>query len=215
MELLKDLGTSYPKPNSKIRRRYGLYKCECNNEFKTRIDIVNQGTTKSCPQCSKKRTAKHNSKHNLCKHPLYTTWSNIRRRCNDKKAPYYKNYGGRGITVCKEWYDFMTFYNWAINNGWQNDLSIDRTNNNEGYSPNNCRFVTKDIQQSNTRKLNSKNTSGYRGVTYSKPLKKWLCQISVKNKYIYLGYHNCKLQAAYTYDKYVRDNNLEHTKNFT
>ena len=71
-------------------------------------------------------------------------WCCMKRRCYCKKDNRYNRYGGRGITVCKEWLDsFKSFYKWAVENGWENGLHIDRINNNEEYGPHNCRFVTR------------------------------------------------------------------------
>ena len=73
---------------------------------------------------------------------LYNVWKEMRQRCNNPKHNHYKRYGGRGITVCKEWDDPEAFYNWAVNNGYKEGLTLDRINNDKGYSPDNCRWVT-------------------------------------------------------------------------
>ena len=76
----------------------------------------------------------------------------MKERCLNKKNPAFKNYGGRGISVCAEWIsDFMNFYTWAINNGYNDNLSIDRINNNGNYEPNNCRWADKKEQGRNKR----------------------------------------------------------------
>jgi len=74
---------------------------------------------------------------------LYNIWYNMIRRCNNRDAKDYKNYGAKNIKVCKEWEkDFYTFYDWAINNGYNDTLTLDRINNNSNYRPDNCRWVT-------------------------------------------------------------------------
>lgn len=82
-------------------------------------------------------------------------WLRMRNRCNNKNNEQYKNYGGRGIKVCDEWLNkdngFMNFYNWAINNGYKENLTIDRIDVNGDYEPNNCRWITMFDQQSNKR----------------------------------------------------------------
>jgi hypothetical protein len=87
---------------------------------------------------------------------LYSIWGSMKSRCNNSKLSIYKIYGGRGITVCDEWAkDFMNFYNWSMANGYQDNLTIDRIDNDKGYSPDNCRWVTMREQQNN-RKNNRK-----------------------------------------------------------
>lgn len=81
---------------------------------------------------------------------LYNTWLNIKQRCHNRKNPRFKDYGGRGIIVCKEWISsFVSFKNWAISNGYSDNLTIDRIDNNFGYEPDNCRWITNAEQQLN------------------------------------------------------------------
>lgn len=84
---------------------------------------------------------------------LYNIWRNMKQRCYNKNHAKYKNYGGRGIQVCDEWRtDFMLFYNWAINNGYKDNLTIDRIDVNGNYEPDNCRWATPKQQSRNTTK---------------------------------------------------------------
>lgn len=83
---------------------------------------------------------------------LYTIWTNMKARCNRKTHPQFNNYGGRGIKLSVEWNNsYSVFKEWALNNGYLNNLSIDRIDNNIGYSPCNCRWVTSKIQNNNKR----------------------------------------------------------------
>lgn len=87
-------------------------------------------------------------------HPVYTTWRHMKERCYKEKDPAYKNYGGRGIKVCDEWLGLSgstNFCNWAINNGWQEGLTLDRIDNEGNYEPSNCRWITKKEQNRNRR----------------------------------------------------------------
>ena len=77
----------------------------------------------------------------------------IKKRCYNKNTSRYKDYGGRGITICDDWLnDRMAFYNWSMANGYADDLSIDRIDNNKGYSPDNCRWTNADVQMQNSTK---------------------------------------------------------------
>jgi CENP-B-like protein len=93
------------------------------------------------------------TKHGLTNHDLHTRWEKIKARCFNKNATHYEDYGGRGITMCDQWKnDFMSFFNWAITNGYKKELEIDRINNNGDYEPINCRWVTRSQNLSNTRR---------------------------------------------------------------
>lgn len=120
--------------------------CKCGQIIFRQFNGVKNGHIKSCG-CLKKP-------HGMCSHPLYKTWMNIKTRCYQPSHKSYNDYGGIGLTVCSEWLEsFNNFYNWAINNGWQNGLTIDRKKNYLGYSPDNCRWATNSEQQRN-RKYN-------------------------------------------------------------
>ena len=82
---------------------------------------------------------------------LYRLWESIKARCYNSKRKDYPNYGGRGITVCKEWFCFDVFKNWALENGYNPGLEIDRINNDGIYCPDNCRFVTHSENNRNKR----------------------------------------------------------------
>lgn len=97
--------------------------------------------------------------HGLSHEPLFNVLSKMHYRCENENHSEYKNYGGRGITVCKEWSmdNASAFIAWAMEHGYQKGLEIDRIDNNKGYSPDNCRFVT--------RKENTRNRRSNRYVT--------------------------------------------------
>lgn len=100
-----------------------------------------------------KRYNKRNTKHGICgKYPkLYRVWRTMLHRCEDPKREKYKDYGGRGITVCEEWKDPSKFATWSFANGYADGLQIDRIDNNAGYCPQNCRWVTAKENSRNRR----------------------------------------------------------------
>ena len=112
-----------------------------------------------------------NYKGGIRKHPLYDVWGNMMRRCHNKKSIQYKDYGARGITVCAEWSTAAKFIDWALPL-WKEGLTLDRIDNDKGYSPENCRFSTRLVQRFNQR-MRSSNTSGFTGVHFQKPTRRW------------------------------------------
>ena len=103
-------------------------------------------------------------------HRLYSIYNGMKNRCYNPNQPYWDIYGGKGITVCDEWLDkengFINFYNWAINNGYADNLTLDRINNDEGYSKQNCRWVSYFVQGNNTS-ANTYLTCGFFTFTIS------------------------------------------------
>lgn len=210
LKFIEDLGMRFPTPESKQKVRYGIYKCSCGfvSEFKT-YDII-RGRIESCKPCR----VHDNTKHKGCGTRLYRIWMAMKTRCYNKKAINYMDYGRRGIKICKKWeHDFANFKKWSLKNGYGDDLSIDREKNNKNYKPSNCRWVKKEVQARNTRRIMSTNKSGYRGVSFHKKSKRWASGISINNKSKHLGLFNTPLEGAKAYDKYVISNNLEHTIN--
>lgn len=109
---------------------------------------------------------------------LYKLWCSMRHRCNTKSDSNYHKYGAKGIKVCDEWNkNFMSFYNWSISNGYQDNLSIDRIDNNKGYSPDNCRWLTMLQQMNNTTRT---KMITYKGKTQSIP--NWCRELNLNYK---------------------------------
>lgn len=147
-----------------------LCKCDCGNfTYVSRVSLKN-GSTKSCGCLKKEKFT--NYKHGKVNNRLYYIYNGMKARCYNKNHHAYNCYGGRGIKICDKWLEkesgFMNFYNWAINNGYQEGLSIDRIDVNGNYEPVNCRWVTQKVQTNNTRR-NVYIT--YNGETHT--LKEW------------------------------------------
>lgn len=140
------------------------------------------------------------------RHPLYVTWRNMKERCYNIKLEQYKDYGGRGIFVCLEWKDtFINFYNWAISNGWSENLTIDRIKNDDGYTPSNCRFTDR-ITQGRNQRLKNTNKYGLKGVGFNQG--SWRSRITINKKTIFLGRFKTKELAYEARQKYIKDNNI-------
>ena len=132
---------------------------------------------------------------------IWSTYHNIKQRCNNPKHPRYNDYGGRGITMCEEWLnDITSFINWAIENGYNKGLTIDRVDNNKGYSPDNCRCVSYAVQATNTN-LRKDNTTGYKGVSIDrKNGNRIRANIQIKGKIKFLGYYDTFEEASEAYE---------------
>lgn len=116
--------------------------CKCGNIVFVKSHSLITGHTKSCG-CKK---IKHGFSN---KERLYQTWKNMRRRCNDPNNKRYAQYGGRGITICPEWSEYINFRTWALENGYSDNLTIDRKDVDGNYCPKNCRWADAETQANN------------------------------------------------------------------
>lgn len=174
--------------DTNTRKTYWVCKCECGNLKNVRSDSLICGAIQSCGCLKKKQdliNLTSNHSHKQSKTRLYQTWQGMKARCYNKHNSRYHRYGGKGITVCDEWKnDFISFCNWANENGYSNKLTIDRIDNNKNYSPENCRWVDTKTQ-CNNRDTNIKITIG----NATKTLTEW-CEIFMLDyKKIYARYY--------------------------
>lgn len=131
------------------KRVWWLCICDCGNLVEISGTTLRSGHTKSCGCLNHEPT---NYKHGKAHTRLYKIYHAMKKRCYNKNYYQYPDWGGRGITICDEWLDdFTNFYNWAIDNGYKENLTIDRIDNDKNYEPANCRWITLKEQQSNKR----------------------------------------------------------------
>tara|TARA_R110000868_G_scaffold162439_1_gene393655 strand:- start:11000 stop:11620 length:621 start_codon:yes stop_codon:yes gene_type:complete len=151
-DLVGTLGVIYISDSEpKGKSRMCAFKCPlCGNIFISGLANVRHDKVKSCG-CSHVSAG---TKHGLSAHPLYNIWNNIKHRTSNKNYILYSSYGLKGVSMHKQWFDSVeVFYSWCISNGWKHGLDIDRVNTKGNYQPDNCRFVTREVNCSN--RLNS------------------------------------------------------------
>lgn len=139
------------------RNALWLCRCDCGSERIVRGKDLRSGVIMSCGCYHRELVRDMFTTHGSSRSRLYHVWDGMIGRCYRKNSDNYDWYGGRGITVCDEWRNnFQAFQDWAIANGYDEDATrgqctIDRIDNDKGYSPDNCRWITHEAQQQNKR----------------------------------------------------------------
>ena len=179
------------------KKRYitWLCQCDCGNTTIAVGSDIKSGHTRSCGCLQRDRLIEYNKSdskrsrtselnkvrkrtHGMRYTRIYKEWRSMIDRCENKSWKHYHNYGGRGISVCKEWRDsFNTFYEWAISNGYNDSLTLDRVNVNGNYEPSNCRWATNKEQANNKR--NSRYLT-FNGKTQT--LQQWADELEVDSR---------------------------------
>lgn len=170
-----------------------LCRCECGKERIVAATSLKRGRSQSCG-CFHIEVNQSLTKHGHAgtiqkgilkgRSRLYNTWGKMKQRCSNPKVERYPQYGGRGITVCEEWQTFKPFMEWALANGYEEGLQIDRIDNDGNYEPRNCRWVT---PRENT--LNTSRTINLtlNGETHS--ISEWAEITGIKAATLYKRYH--------------------------
>lgn len=184
----------------KTTARNFLCKCDCGNTSIVRIDMLTKGKSTGCRNCANKH-----KEHGDYKTRLYKIWMGMINRCN-LKADY------KDIPITEEWRQYIPFRDWALANGYEDTLTLDRQDVYGGYCVENCRWVTIQVQSENKKLINRQNTSGYKGVSFHKASSRWRASISLNNKKKHLGFFETKEQAALSYNNYVIENSLVERK---
>ncbi len=163
-------------------------ECECGTQRDVYVQSLKTGHTKSCGCLPRELSRVRGTKHGGAGSRLYMIWNNMKDRCSNPNNNYYHNYGGRGINFTGEWFWFAPFQEWALSNGYNDALTLDRVDNNKDYSPDNCKWSTRHEQMRNTRRTIN--------VTYeneTKCLKDWAAHFKIKYATV-----RCRIKKGYT-----------------
>ena len=180
-------------------RRSSLCKCTCGNTVKVRLYSLISGNTYSCGCLRKERLERRNYKHGLSldgngnRSRLYGRWNRMKQRCSDAGTTDFKNYGGRGIKVCDEWANYQPFHDWALANGYDDNLSIERIDNEGNYEPGNCTWVRPEQQARNKR---TNHRIRFHGVT--KILAEWSRELRIETSLLRYRIKAWGVEKAFT-----------------
>lgn len=154
------------------RKYYCL--CSCGSNCIVDSDNLKRGHTKSCGCLARKLIAERSRTHGKSTSKIYRVWKQMIDRCENENNKSFNTYGGRGVSVCKEWHSFKNFYSWAMEDGYCENLTIERNDCDGNYCPQNCCWITKSDQ--------SKNRRSNRRITYNgetKLISEWAEELGI------------------------------------
>jgi hypothetical protein len=146
-------------------------------------------------------------KHGMSKTRIYQCWADMKTRCTNSSNPYFHRYGGRGIGFCEEWRSFEPFYAWAMSHGYAPDLTLERIDNDKGYSPENCKWATQHEQSMNKSHLPSR--TGYVGVR--KRGNRYTAEVYRHMNYFYVGLFKTPEEAHNARNEFLRRYENDHS----
>lgn len=225
MTIKDEIGNTYNRltvvsraENTKAQCVQWLCKCSCGVLTKVTAALLRSGHTKSCGCLQKENSANRLTSHNMSRSSTYGIHRAVLTRCYSSTHNKYPNYGGRGITVCDRWREPAPqgFLNFLEDMGERPEgMSIDRVDNNLGYSKENCRWVDSSTQSYNQRR-SKRNSSGVVGVKWWKTREVWVAEIHHQGERIHIGYFNdfdlavtARKEAEIKYYGHYRDNETD------
>ena len=165
------------------KRTKWICKCDCGNTKSVQATHLRSGATQSCGCYHKEKAREANISHGLTKTSLHNRWKAIKQRCENVNDRKYRDYGARGITICEEWRSFENFLQWSLENGYSEELELDRIDNDKGYYPDNCRWC-KTIVNNHNRRITAK----IEGL----PLKDFATKYSMSYSLVHSRYYELK-----------------------
>ena len=170
---------------------YWLCRCDCGKEIQVRADHLRSNKIRSCGCATGSLITKAKTKHGMRHTHLYGVWNTMIQRCENPQSEEAYLYYARGVSVCRDWHDFTVFRDWALANGYEKGLTIDRIDNDGNYEPSNCRWATK-IEQANNKRTN-------RRIEYNgeiKTLAQWAREYDIDYRKLWL-----RLERGWDFEK--------------